>query len=86
MGWSEPKRYGFEDPEPKIGPGISRPRPTESARLFRLRVKIPSTPQMTITLPALPNPKKQGGMDSQRRDGAFHPHQWDGLTEELIRG
>ncbi len=52
MGWSQPKRYAFEDPEPNIGPGISRPRPTESARLFRLRVKIPGKPQMTITLPA----------------------------------
>jgi hypothetical protein len=52
MGWSEPKVYEFEGPQPVIGPGVSRPKPTESARLFRLRVKLPGKPQMTVTLPA----------------------------------
>jgi|LakMenE18May11ns_1017448.scaffolds.fasta_scaffold9697596_2 hypothetical protein len=52
MGWSEPKRYAFEDPKPKIGPGLSRPKPKESARLYRLQVKLPDNPQMIITIPA----------------------------------
>jgi hypothetical protein len=74
MGWSEPKRYGFEDPEPKIGPGISRPRPTESARLFRLRVKIPSKPQMTITLPA----------PSRGKAILYCQNRWPGCDAEVV--
>jgi hypothetical protein len=41
-----------DGPPPVLGPGQSRPLPNQSTRLYRLRVKIPQKPVMTITLPA----------------------------------
>lgn len=52
MGWSMPKRYEFERPEPKLGAGVSRPLPRERTRLFRVAVKQPGAPAMRITIPA----------------------------------
>ena len=52
MAFTTSGRYDFEGPMPSIGPGLSRPKPKESARLYRLRVKLPDSPQMIITIPA----------------------------------
>lgn len=38
--------------EPNLGEGISRPKASESTRLYRMRVKQPGSPPMLITLPA----------------------------------
>ena len=52
MGWSKPRRYEFEGPEPKLGPGVSRPLPKQPTRDFRLQVKLFGAPAMRITIPA----------------------------------
>ena len=41
MAW-QPRPLYLDEPQPALGPGLSRPLPTESTRLYRLRVKIPS--------------------------------------------
>jgi len=52
MGWTPPKRLAIEGPEPILGPGLSRPKPDESTRDYRLKVKQPNKPAMRITIPA----------------------------------
>jgi hypothetical protein len=52
MGWSKPRRYAFEGPEPKLGPGVSRAKNDEPTRDFRLQVKLPGAPPLRITIPA----------------------------------
>jgi hypothetical protein len=52
MAWSMPKRYEFEGPQPKLGPGVSRPLPKERTRLYRVSVKVPGSPAMRVTIPA----------------------------------
>jgi len=52
MSWLIPGRLPQEGPEPKLGPGISRPKPQESTREFQLEVKRPGCRPMRITLPA----------------------------------
>lgn len=52
MPWSMPKRYDFEGPQPKIGPGVSRPLAKERTRLYRPSVRLPGAPPMRVTIPA----------------------------------
>jgi len=52
MSWTKPKRYAFEGPEPKLGPGVSRPLPTQTTRNYRVEVKRPGAPAMRVTIPA----------------------------------
>jgi hypothetical protein len=52
MSWMVPGRLPCEGPEPVLGPGISRPKPNEATREFRLSVKQPGKPAMRITIPA----------------------------------
>ena len=52
MSWTKPRRYDFEGPEPKLGPGTSRPKRDELTRNFRLQVKLPNAPPLLITIPA----------------------------------
>lgn len=57
MGWSAPRRYEFEDPEPILGPGVSRAKATDRTKDYRLLVMQPGKPAMRITIPA-PNQAK----------------------------
>lgn len=52
MGWSVPKRYDFERPEPRLGAGLSRPLVNQSTRLYGVSVKVPGAPAMRVTIPA----------------------------------
>jgi hypothetical protein len=52
MSWMVPGRLPQEGPEPRLGPGISRPRPTEATREYRLEVKRPGYRPMRVTMPA----------------------------------
>jgi hypothetical protein len=52
MSWTKPRRYDFEGPEPKFGPGTSRPKRDEPTRNFLLQVKLPNAPAMRVTIPA----------------------------------
>jgi len=52
MAWSKPKRFACEGPEPRLGPGVSRPLPTQLTRNYRVEVKRPGAPPMRITIPA----------------------------------
>jgi hypothetical protein len=52
MAWSKPRRYEFEGPEPKLGPGVSRPLPKQPTRNYHLQVKLPNAPALRITIPA----------------------------------
>jgi hypothetical protein len=52
MGLLFPNRLPQEGPEPNLGPGVSRPKPNETTREYRLEVKRPGYRPMLITLPA----------------------------------
>jgi len=52
MSWLIPGRLPQEGPEPKLGPGISRPRPKEVTREYRVQVTRPGCRPMRVTLPA----------------------------------
>lgn len=47
----------FEGPTPMLGPGLSRARPNEATRRYRLNVKRPGQPPIRILIPA-PSKKK----------------------------
>ena len=38
--------------EPNLGDGISRPKPSEQTRLYRVNVKQPGMPLMKVAIPA----------------------------------
>lgn len=38
--------------EPNLGPGVSRPHPDESTRLFKVRVQQPKMPTMRVAIRA----------------------------------
>lgn len=52
MGWSQPKRLPGDLPEPRIGDGLSRPKPDERVRTYTMLVRIPGCPPMKVCLPA----------------------------------
>lgn len=52
MGWSKPKRFSFEGPEPILGAGVSRPNASEATRQYRMTVKQPGKPVMRVVMPA----------------------------------
>lgn len=52
MGWLGTKRLPSEGPEPILGPGQSRPLPTERVRDFSLQVKRAGTNVMRVTIKA----------------------------------
>jgi hypothetical protein len=60
--------------EPNLGEGISRPRASESTRLYRMRVKQPGSPALSITLPA---PSKTKAM-------AYCRNRWPGALVEAL--
>lgn len=60
--------------EPNLGEGISRPRASESTRLYRMRVKQPNTPSMVITLPA----------PSKAKAITYCKNRWPGAAVEAL--
>ena len=52
MSWMVPNRLPQDGPEPILGAGVSRPKPNESVRNYKLEVKRPGYRAMTITIPA----------------------------------
>jgi hypothetical protein len=52
MSWAKTKRLPIEGPEPTLGPGRSRPFPTESTREYKVRVTWARGRPMTITIDA----------------------------------
>ena len=74
MAW-QPRPLYLDEPQPALGPGLSRPLPTESTRLYRLRVKIPSMRPMTITIPA----------PSRGKAIRYCLNRWPGCTAETIK-
>lgn len=44
--------WNDEDPNSSLGPGLSRPEPGEKVRPYRLRVRPPAQPALTVTLSA----------------------------------
>jgi hypothetical protein len=75
MGWSRPKRYDFEPPEPSIGPGLSRPHSKERTKLFRLAVKLQGAPEMRVTIPA----------PSRGKAILYCQSRWPNCTAEVIK-
>ncbi len=45
-------RLPMDGPGPSLGPGLSRPMPSESTRMFTLLVTWPDRRAMRITIPA----------------------------------
>ena len=41
-----------DEPQPFLGPGISRPKPRQSTRMFDLEVQCPGTRLMRVQIPA----------------------------------
>ena len=41
-----------DEPQPFLGPGISRPRPRQSTRMIDLEVQCPGTRLMRVQIPA----------------------------------
>lgn len=52
MSWMVPGRLPQEGPEPRLGPGISRPKPTDVTREYRVQVTRPGFRPMRVTIPA----------------------------------
>lgn len=52
MSWMVPGRLPQEGPEPRLGPGVSRAKPTETTREYRVEVKRPGHRPMRVTIPA----------------------------------
>lgn len=69
MSWLD-----YEAPLPILGPGKSRPKPTERVRLYRVRVTIPDKPKMTITLPA----------PTRRKAILYCQNRWPNCTAEVV--
>jgi hypothetical protein len=61
--------------EPNLGPGISRAKPDESTRLFKLRVKQPTMPAMRVTIPA----------PSEAKALLYCKNRWPDCTAEVIK-
>ena len=60
--------------EPVLGEGISRPRPSERTRGYRLQVKQPNMPAMRIVMPA---PTKAKAI-------SYCKNRWPDSTVEVI--
>lgn len=52
MSWIIPGRLPQEGPEPRLGPGVSRAKPTETTREYRVEVTRPGHRPMRVTIPA----------------------------------
>jgi hypothetical protein len=74
MAWQPRPLYDSDEHQPALGPGLSRPLPTETTRPYRLQVKIPSMRPMTITIPA----------PSRGRAIRYCQNRWPGCTAETI--
>ena len=57
MSWMVPGRLPQEGPEPILGVGVSRPKPNERTRTYRLRVKQPNANAVIVTK-AAPSKRK----------------------------
>jgi hypothetical protein len=75
MGWSKPKRYSFEGPEPNLGAGVSRPLHNEATRKYRLEVRRNGAPPMRLTIPA----------PSKAKAILYCQNRWPGCTVEAIK-
>jgi hypothetical protein len=60
--------------EPNLGPGVSRPKPDESTRLFKVHVRQPTMPAMRVTIPA---PSKAKAL-------LYCKNRWPNCTAEVI--
>jgi hypothetical protein len=60
--------------EPNLGPGVSRPKPDESTRLFRVHVRQTTSPAMRVTIPA---PNKTKAL-------LYCKNRWPDCTAEVI--
>lgn len=75
MGWSVTKRLPSEGPEPNLGAGISRPKPNERTRDYRLEIKQPGKPVMRVLIPAPSKAKAIGYCKNRWPDATVTPLQ-----------
>ena len=64
-----------EGPPPKLGDGVSRPKPTDKTKMFRVEVKIKGSAPMRVVLPAAT------GSDAVK----FAENRWPGAICTLIQ-
>lgn len=74
MSWKQAKRYPFEGPEPRLGAGISKPKPDEATRLYKLVVRHSGKPDLRLTLPAPTKAKAIG----------YCQNRWPGCAVEVL--
>lgn len=75
MAWQPRPLYDSDEPQPTLGPGLSRPMPNQAARLYRLRVVVPKSARpMIITIPA----------PSRGKAILYCQNRWPGCTAETI--
>lgn len=61
--------------EPNLGEGVSRPKPNEQTRLYRINVKQPGAPLLRVSIPA----------PSQRKALTYCKNRWPDSTVEVIK-
>jgi len=72
MSYFQPRPL-LDGPTPSLGPGVSRPKPNERTRMYRVLVAWPDRRKMVVTIPA----------PSKAKASSYCRNRWPDCTAEV---